>query len=173
VDPHDGHFPTCTDCHGVRGFRPSIIDLVAHKRYKFALEGAHRAVPCIGCHGDMKHPATTSSLVAARWSFQPLRFAAPKGGCAGCHESPHGVQFVARRDGGACEACHGVDAFSPASRFDHERDATFSLKGAHAHVPCARCHPASRGPTGKAVVTYRPVSAKCEACHGESVRRGL
>ncbi|HYL22692.1 MAG TPA: cytochrome c3 family protein [Gemmatimonadales bacterium] len=172
VDPHDGRYLPCVDCHGVRTFRPSTVDIAAHRRYKFPLERAHAAVPCVDCHAELKHPATTSSLVLVRWTAPRLLFAAPPGGCEGCHQNPHGRQFATRADRGACESCHGTDTFRPATRFDHERDATFSLKGAHATVPCSRCHPSSRGAAGKSVVTYRPVSGKCEACHGDKVREG-
>jgi len=173
VDPHGNRFSRCGDCHGVRTFRPSTIDVVGHQRYKLPLDGAHRAVPCIACHKEMQHPAATSSLVLVRWSFPRLQFAAPANGCAGCHANPHGAQFAQRRDRGACESCHGVEGFRPAARFDHDRDAAFSLKGAHAHVPCNRCHPSSIAAGGNPVVTYRPVSGKCEACHDKTVRRGL
>ena len=172
VDPHDGHAPRCLDCHGERRFRPSLVDIAAHKHYKFPLDDAHAAVPCVACHEELKHPTATSSLVLVRWSFPRLLFAAPKGGCEGCHANPHGGQFAKRADRGACEICHGMATFRPATRFDHNRDAAFSLKGAHANVACARCHPSSRGADGKPVVAYRPISAKCEACHGSDVRRG-
>ena len=174
LDPHEGSYPRCLDCHGLRKFRPSTVDIAAHKRYKLPLDGAHGAVPCVACHKPMQHPATTTSLVAARWTFPGMRFAMPAGGCAGCHESPHGSQFTQRRDRGACESCHSVEAFRPATRFDHDRDATFSLKGGHTHVPCNRCHSPSRGASGKPVVIYRPVSGKCETCHsdGQTLRRG-
>ncbi len=172
VDPHDGRYPRCVDCHGVRSFKPSTVDLATHKRYRFALDGAHAAVSCVDCHGEMKHPASASSLVLARWVFPRLLFAAPTNGCQGCHENPHGNQFAARMARGGCEVCHGTDAFRPVTRFDHNRDATFSLKGAHENVPCNRCHTSTRMPDGKAVVVYRPVSGKCETCHGEKVRRG-
>lgn len=166
VDPHDKRDARCSDCHDVRGFRPSTIDVATHAHYRFPLTGAHRAVPCLSCHTGMRHAPVASTLVAlARWSGPPLRFAAPAGGCAGCHQSVHGTQFAARPDRGACESCHDADAFRPARRFDHNRDAAFSLKGAHAGVPCDRCHRSVRSPDGKPVVIYRPVSAACEACH--------
>ena len=168
VDPHDGRYPRCGECHGLWTFRPSTVDVAAHQRYKFPLEGAHAAVACVDCHAEMKHPATTSSLVLARWSSLRLLFPAPKGGCEACHETPHGRQFVNR----ACESCHGMDTFRPATRFDHDHDATFTLKGAHAAVPCNRCHVSSRDAGGRSFVTYRPVSGKCEACHGENIRKG-
>ena len=172
LDPHDGRYPQCAQCHGVRTFRPSTVDVAAHKRYKFPLEGAHAAVACIDCHVEMKHERNASSLVLARWSGPRLLFALPKGGCEACHETPHGRQFATRTDRGACESCHGIDSFHPATRFDHNRDATFSLKGAHEHVPCARCHTENGRDGGRRYVIYRPVSGKCEACHGENVRRG-
>jgi len=172
VDPHDGRYPRCLDCHGLRSFRPSTVDIAVHKRYRFPLEGAHAAVPCVDCHAEMKHPAVNSSLVLVRWSSPQLLFGAPKAGCEGCHQTPHGRQFATRADRGACESCHGVDTFRPATRFDHDRDATFTLKGAHAAVACNRCHSSSRDASGKSFVIYRPVSGKCEVCHGDRVRRG-
>jgi hypothetical protein len=171
VDPHDGRYPRCLDCHGVRSFRPSTVDIATHKRYRFPLTGAHAAVSCVDCHAEMNHPATTSSLVLARWSFPRLLFPAPRGGCEACHGKPHGAQFATRPDRGACESCHGEDVFRPATRFDHNRDAAFTLKGAHENVPCSRCHPTTRD-AGASVVVYHPVSGKCETCHGDNVRRG-
>ena len=171
LDPHGGRYPKCVDCHGVRTFRPSAVDIAAHGRYKLPLEGAHGAVPCVACHPTMNHGATTSSLLLVQWTYPGLVFTAPNGGCAGCHQNPHGAQFADRRDGGVCESCHGVDLFRPATRFDHDKNAAFSLKGAHAHVPCASCHPTVRGLGAKPVVVYTPVSSKCEACHDESARR--
>ena len=173
VDPHRSKLPKCLDCHDTRTFRPSTIDVADHDRYDLPLAGAHRAVPCVDCHVDMKHPAATSSLVLARWQFPAVTFAASANGCAGCHETPHGTQFDARADRGACDKCHDAVAFRPAGRFDHERDARFSLKGAHAKVPCSSCHPTRRSASGKPVAAYRPISGKCESCHSEeTTRRG-
>lgn len=181
IDPHQGRFAArgahpvpqgCLGCHTTSGYRPSTIDVVAHARYGFALEGAHRAVPCVGCHSELKYPAVQSSLVrAASWTGAPLLFTTKSQACAACHESPHGRQFAARPDGGKCESCHGVDAFKPAARFDHDRDTKFPLRGGHASVPCARCHPAETGPGNARVIRYRPVSGRCENCHGDGVRQ--
>ena len=115
----------------------------------------------------MKHDSAASSLVLVRWTSSRLLFTTPKGGCEACHTTPHGTQFAGR----TCDVCHGTDVFRPATRFDHNRDATFSLKGAHENVPCNRCHATGvRG--GKTVVNYRPVSGKCEPCHGENLKKG-
>jgi predicted CXXCH cytochrome family protein len=144
-DPHGGPpGRDCAPCHTLQAMRPSTVDVAAHARFAFALDGAHRAVPCAGCHRTM-----SGSFSASRT-------------CAGCHTTPHGTQFAARADRGACDACHDADAWRPAARFDHERDAAFSLAGAHARVPCGSCH---RSAGASADRVYRPVSSKCESCH--------
>lgn len=172
TDPHQGRFARrtpkalgCTACHDARGFRPSTIDVALHREYRFPLEGAHRATPCLGCHAELKAAHTVrSSLIGGKSAFPALAFSAPAT-CGDCHRTPHGEQFAGRRDGGACESCHGTDGFQPASRFDHNRDAAFSLKGAHQDVPCNRCHPTDTRSGDAARLIYRPVSGKCENCH--------
>ncbi|HXI21929.1 MAG TPA: hypothetical protein VNH46_12615, partial [Gemmatimonadales bacterium] len=155
----------CAACHDTRRFRPSTVDVAAHQSFGFALEGAHRATPCVACHAEMKAPAAPrSSLIAARASIPGLRFEA-KTACTDCHQTPHGTQFASRKDQGRCDACHGMEAFVPASRFDHNRDAGFTLKGAHQSVPCDRCHPADPTSSSPGRRIYRPVSSKCESCH--------
>jgi hypothetical protein len=182
VDPHKGRFAAggarsktqgCLACHGVRTFRPSTTDVAAHATFSFALEGAHRATACVACHGEFKRttPAGRTSLLLAAAGMGELRFDA-KHDCAACHETPHGRQFDARKDGGRCDACHGVDAFAPATKFDHARDAAFSTKGAHEKVPCNQCHPVDKKARTPNAVIYRPVSGKCESCHGKEQRRG-
>jgi hypothetical protein len=146
----------CEACHAVAGWRPSRVDVAAHARYDFTLDGAHAAAPCFACHKD---------LAQARPAGAPLTFEIRGARCETCHEGPHGVQFAKRRDHGACDACHGVERFVPAARFDHNRDSAFLLEGAHARAACARCHPSARDARGVARVTYRPLSGKCESCH--------
>jgi hypothetical protein len=161
---------TCKDCHASRQWNPSLVDARVHGTFSYPLEGAHRAVACSGCHTELRGgQRTASTLLAsprnvARLPFTPRQSTT----CASCHETPHGSQFAARKDRGACESCHSVQAFAPADRFDHERDASFALKGAHAKVACARCHTAA--PDTTAPVRYRPVSARCESCHSGGTR---
>jgi len=174
ADPHRGRFAAggararnegCTSCHGMEHFAPSRVDAAVHAGFAYALEGAHRAVPCAGCHTELaaSRPAGFSSLKGT--PQRALAFSDARRRCAECHRSPHGDQFEARKDHGACESCHGLDAFAPASRFDHDRDASFKLEGAHAKTPCARCHPSARAADGTRRVTYRPISGRCESCH--------
>lgn len=174
VDPHAGRFAAggprpraggCTACHDAAAFRPSRFDAALHREAGYPLDGAHRAVPCVACHAELKEPAAASSLAAAGAPSRTLRFEEKNTACAQCHRTPHGEQFAARSDHGACEACHGVESFRPASRFDHVGAASFRLDGAHAKVACGRCHFSRSGPDGSSQILYRPLPHRCEDCH--------
>jgi hypothetical protein len=159
----------CELCHNSAAFQPATIDVPAHQRFGFALEGAHRAVPCAACHTGMSEttaPATGgSTLVAALRAQRSVPLNAVKGTtCAACHKSPHGTQFAGRADGGRCDVCHDASDFAQAPKFNHDRDASFALTGAHASVACDKCHK-SRTVSGQAQVIYRPLPHRCEDCH--------
>ena len=182
LDPHAGRFASngerrhaggCLGCHSRAAFRPSTYDGPAHADSRFPLEGAHRAVPCQRCHVELEH----ARAAATPRSGPPteLRFAMRERTCADCHEDPHGGQFRARADRGACDACHDAQAFAPARHFDHDRDARFRLQGAHARTPCSACHrPGPAGASGSRVVVYRSTPTRCESCHtsGSAPERG-
>ena len=173
-DPHRGRFAAggararkdgCVACHALAAFRPSTFDVAAHAGSGFALDGAHRATPCLACHASLKvaPPASTLLLAAAGARALPLDDAPAT--CEGCHQDPHGGQFATRKDKGACASCHGVETFTPASRFDHGRDTAFKLDGAHARAACAACHRRTRDSDGATRVHYRPTPVACESCH--------
>jgi hypothetical protein len=180
ADPHQGRFVAggarakaagCTTCHSTRVFRPSTADVAVHAEFGFPLNGAHRATACSACHTELGQPpeAPRSSLVLAGTRFGGLSFEA-KRACVNCHASPHGTQFSVWDTKGSCAACHSEERFAPADKFDHNTGASFSLKGAHETVPCAQCHvrdPKSPDPTA---LIYRPLSGKCETCHGKESR---
>lgn len=174
-DPHRGRFSAggvrsrnegCVGCHGMEHFIPSTLDVAAHARTAYALEGAHRAVPCAQCHAELRQPPGRSALAVEAMRSLPFQDARRR--CVECHEGPHGTQFASRRDKGACEGCHTLAAFVPAARFDHNRDAKFKLEGAHARVPCGDCHTSAKDVSGVAHVVYRPLSGKCESCHSST-----
>ena len=175
-DPHAGRYEPggarpvaggCEACHDARAFRPSAVDIERHGRLGFALDGAHRAIPCVACHEKMPAKSAASSLTGAA-HLAPVALDDPGSKCADCHEDPHGGQFAGRAGGGACETCHATEAFRPASRFDHNRDTRFALRGAHEHVACEACHrPGAtvKGAKGPPPLRYRPLSTACESCH--------
>lgn len=175
-DPHDGRFAAagerpkpagCAACHLDTSFRPATVDERTHGQSAFTLEGAHLAVPCIGCHEELASTPPEIRLLEVRGTARPLRFGAKHERCDACHDNPHGNQFV-REDGPArCDSCHGVERFRAASRFDHERQAAFSLRGAHEKVKCSNCHPIAPGADGqRRLVVYRPIAHECVDCHG-------
>jgi hypothetical protein len=171
-DPHDGRFAPqgerpksgCPACHGVREFHPSTVDAGAHREFAYPLEGAHRATPCLLCHEELKLPQSSIKLLRVAGSARSLTFKGSHERCEDCHETPHGEQFAGRVDGGSCGGCHVVETFRPASRFDHDQDAAFSLEGAHRNVSCDRCHPAGAD-GGPRQVLYRPIAHRCQDCH--------
>ncbi|MEW5915203.1 MAG: cytochrome c3 family protein [Gemmatimonadota bacterium] len=172
VDAHAGVFEKtanlagCVSCHSATAFHPSSVDIARHDAFTFKLEGAHRAVPCGQCHRAMTSTHASSTLLLSARNVPKLPFGEQRSMCAACHETPHGKQFTARADRGDCAACHGVEEFAPASRFDHNRHSTFKLEGAHAKTACGACHTQSRDVSGSTVTIYRGVSTKCESCHG-------
>ena len=164
VDLHEGRYSAdCLACHDTDRFAPSTLQVATHASFRFALEGAHRAVACPACHaqrGRARSPG--SSLVALAGQRPPVDYTTAKRTCAACHTDPHGLQFASRPDRGACDACHGLEGFQPAARFDHDRDARFPLRGAHAPVACDRCHTRAAGDAPR---RYRPLSTECSSCH--------
>jgi hypothetical protein len=179
-DPHAGRFKpadsasgvsACARCHDTKSFAPSNVGVEAHKRFTFELEGAHRAVPCKDCHKELAAQAARAappplwSLLTSTSPIRVLGFSQRRSDCAECHRNPHGDQFVRRAKSAGCQSCHGLDAFRPAVRFDHQRDTTFPLDGAHAHVACTKCHVARSSAGSDAIIVYHPVPTRCEDCH--------
>ncbi|MGH2897412.1 MAG: cytochrome c3 family protein [Solirubrobacteraceae bacterium] len=184
-DPHGGKYAgtpaatqpagTCVGCHDTRAFHPSTIDAEAHGRFAFALEGGHRAAPCVACHTAMKTATSGASLkLSAGKPPAVVVYALPGATCTSCHGTPHGDQFARRADGGACESCHDLRGWAPASRFVHEANGGFALGTAHARVACARCHVVPAGGPGAvaAARTWRGVPRTCESCHRGDARKG-
>jgi len=158
-DTHRGRLGSaCADCHSPEGWKGSGFD---HGRETgFALRGAHTRSDCRACHADDPSSAPTPKT------------------CNGCHRLDD-THRGARGD--ACKDCHGERAWSP-SRFDHKRDASHALAGAHAKTACELCH------VGTMSVAKTPercvechemddvhrgsLGSDCSQCHGETSWRG-
>ncbi len=164
-DAHDARYPgdhpekKCEQCHDTELFRPALVDAAFHNRFEYKLEGAHRAVPCMECHADLKDIQAGSSLLLAVSERVPIRFEVEHSTCGSCHADQHGGQFEK-----SCESCHDSVAFRPAGRFNHETDSIFPLQGAHADVACRECHLADPK-LASAAVRYKPLDGRCESCH--------
>jgi hypothetical protein len=131
----------CTPCHSEHGgldaplVKPIDAASFDHKKETgFALEGLHAPVQCAACH------KTRSFLTASP-------------ACASCHADVHKPSL-----GPDCASCHSTAVpFKQAhAAFDHSR-AAFKLEGAHATVPCEKCH---------AKQVFRGIKFDtCTACH--------
>ena len=170
----------CAGCHNEESWRDVRFD---HERSRYPLRGKHVQVACTGCHPRVApavavavplpvaaakpgapKPGAPPPAVIARTLTVSLQLTGRPTDCAGCHKDVHGGQ-LAIAGTTACERCHTVDGFKPASGFDHQRDATWKLDGAHIRVACAACHLATTTADGAALVRYKPVEKTCEGCH--------
>lgn len=150
ADPHGGTTARvraeCSTCHRTAAWRSVEFD---HGATGFALQGAHAAVACAGCHAREGSPRN------ARAS---LRFGGAPTACTGCHKDRHEGRF-AREGTTTCTRCHQSTRWADV-RFDHDRETRFPLDGAHARVVCARCHRDAAG-----VARYRGLPLTCAGCH--------
>lgn len=165
-DVHDGQFAhapynnRCESCHTVRDFHHSLFTLKQHRDTRFALTGAHAAVPCVDCHKPELTHRTDKIL--------PFRF--EDRSCTACHADPHHGEFQDRmsrkRPDGAvfgCEACHTSRSWTDVTGFDHSKT-KFPLTGAHRSVGCAACHKPQPAATA---AQFKGTSQRCEDCHAD------
>jgi len=148
----------CEQCHSEEGFRPSTYSLTEHARSRFPLTGAHRAVPCDGCHKEILAGGT--KVRQFRWE-QSLD-------CARCHQDVYRGIFSASADQ-ECAACHTTAAWS-AVQYAHDRT-RFPLTGKHAGLECWKCHGARVKRIQVASWKFRGTPTQCVACHGDGPRQ--
>jgi hypothetical protein len=152
VDAHDGSLGVrCAECHSERAWREVRFD---HDATRFPLTWKHRDVECALCHpGDRFENAPTD--------------------CQSCH----GLNDVhLGRFGSDCRRCHSAAAWKT-TRFDHDRDTKFPLRGGHLEAACDSCHGASdaeRPPPSDCAACHRAddehrgrYGVRCDNCHGE------
>ncbi len=115
-DSHNGALgAACAACHLTSVPFAEAAAGFDHSRAAFKLEGAHLTVACAKCHPTRQ--------------YRGLRFAE----CSACHQEPHAGKL-----GPACSSCHTPTGWKTRS-MDHTRTG-FALVGAHATLPCAKCH---------------------------------
>lgn len=138
-DPHEGQFTrACGECHLDHSWKVADLRFDHRTMSDYPLEGRHAHVACAKCHQGMK-------------KFRPLERT-----CRSCHQDPHRGQFAADK---TCATCHSPYAWTGGFlAFDHARDSTFRLTGAHAGVACARCHEQGN---------YRHGRTACRDCHAD------
>ena len=140
-DVHQGkQGDTCTDCHSPEGWRKTRFD---HSTTNFPLTGAHKTAECLQCHLSADYTEAKET-------------------CVSCHQldDVHLNSF-----GTECDSCHNTDKWK-STRFDHQRDTDFVLKGKHRQLACATCHKPMTTP-GHALVTHPEINLPdtCYGCH--------
>ena len=165
-DAHDNQFAAapynnkCELCHTVVDFPRVTFTIAKHRNTRFALAGAHVAVPCSDCHKVGGGGRTDKIL--------PFKFEDRT--CTACHQDPHKGEFAERmarkRANGApfgCEACHTVKSWADINGFDHSKS-KFALLGAHRTVACSECHKATSAYASR----FKGTPQQCEACHNDA-----
>ncbi len=152
ADPHRSRYgPACARCHSTAGWSVLALGAFDHEKTRYPLRGMHRQVACDRCHrgGDFK---------------RPVAFAR----CTDCHRDAHGGQLARRADRGACEACHGVEGFTPPRYGPEEHEHTrFPLKAAHLAVACVACHRPTAATAPRGSVQFRLKAQACADCHAD------
>jgi hypothetical protein len=154
-DPHFGETDQraagkgCVACHKVESWKQVSFD---HAKTRFLLTGGHAKPACAACH-----PRTDKGTPRER-----TRLAATPVLCSACHKDPHQGQLQ-RAASTACDGCHGVEIWRRTT-FDHARDASFELDGAHRPLACAACHVPAKA--GALPARYKPLPRTCKGCHG-------
>jgi len=143
----------CVRCHS----QASWADLPGfdHADTVFPMEGSHKEVACHQCHPDRSPEKGTGGIL---YGEAPLQ-------CSGCHDDPHGGQFLSENNLTACAECHSTVEWSP-PEFDHNTQSDYVLEGAHRNVPCWMCHNKSVEIEGKKITIYRRTPNECSDCHG-------
>lgn len=135
-DEHRGrNGEKCAECHSPRGWVKLDFD---HARdTEFVLRGKHAEIVCESCH-------------TGHTFDQKLETS-----CYACHRFQDSHQGALGQD---CAECHVETGWSK-TRFNHDTDTDFSLRGAHKEVLCRACHTAE--------VKRKKLETACYDCHAE------
>lgn len=137
-DKHEGtQGQACGQCHGDKDWKSTVFD---HGKTRFPLTGGHMRVDCKDCHASK-------------------RFSDARRECLACHQKD---DHHKGRLGTRCESCHNVRHWKSWD-FNHDRQTSYPLTGAHQQVQCEQCH-SQPAPTGKPVA---PTGQRCIDCHGK------
>ncbi|RLD83748.1 MAG: cytochrome c family protein [Bacteroidetes bacterium] len=125
-----------------------------HKLTGYNLEGKHEIIDCSKCH-------VADNIQNTKIKKRKNTFLGLEQECLSCHDDYH--QKTLSTD---CISCHGMDAFKPASKFDHNT-ANYKIKGKHKLVDCKECHETSNK-NGKEFQKFNDIPFNdCKACHAD------
>ncbi len=149
----------CIECHSEhngRKFEMTRFDKenFDHDLTGYKLEGKHKVVDCGECH--LPDNIADPEIKKRKNTFLGLNKE-----CLSCHEDFH--QKTLSKE---CLSCHNMEAFRPASKFDHD-NSRFKLLGSHTRVDCKECHKISNR-NGKSFQEFSGISFNdCNSCHND------
>jgi hypothetical protein len=162
-DVHKGSLGLkCADCHTESDWKEKAK--FDHDKTRFALKGKHVDTKCVDCHkkgADYKEAPRT---------------------CLGCHKKDDdGAKGHKGLYGEKCDSCHDAKAWKP-SRFNHDTETKYTLRGKHRSTKCADCHTGHlyKNKLGSACIDCHKkdddgakghkgsLGRDCAACHTES-----
>ncbi len=134
---HKGKFGAkCETCHTDKDWK---IILFNHDRdTKYPLRGKHKLAECVSCH--------TGYLYKEKL----------KTACIACHKTDDDKKGHKGKFGQKCESCHTEKDWG-ITKFNHDRDTKYPLRGKHIQAKCESCH------TG--FLYKEKLKTACIACH--------
>lgn len=155
----------CFECHSDHHGRK--FDMVRfdeknldHDLTGYELEGKHDIIDCRDCH--VSENISDPEIRRRKDTFLGLDQE-----CLSCHDDFH--QQTLSSD---CMACHTMDGFVPASKFDHN-ESEYPLKGKHIEVDCIECHKETTR-NGKEFKQFSDLSfTDCSSCHTDPHKKQL
>lgn len=158
----------CAQCHRDHRSELIVFDRAKfnHRQATFPLVEKHATLECEACH--RKQQPAMDPVATPRFDFLGLAHER----CEDCHRDPH--QGTLTSDDVNCEHCHDQTAFTGRHlAFEHGRDSSFPLRGAHASLACAKCHTPSRPDAPLAEAKFRGLGKTCADCHQDPHRGTL
>jgi len=149
----------CFACHSEHHGRKFDMvrfdkDNFDHKLTGYELEGKHESVDCRECH-------VSENIADADIKKRKNTFLGLEEKCLSCHDDYH--QKTLDND---CLSCHDMEAFEPASKFDHDKT-DYKLEGKHVEVDCKECHKITTK-NGEEFQQFSDVSfSDCVSCHDD------
>ena len=149
----------CFECHSDhhgRKFDMVRFDEVNfdHDLAGYILEGEHSKIDCRDCH--ISEYIADNDLKKRENTYLGLDQE-----CLSCHNDFH--QNTLSND---CLSCHNMDAFTPASEFDHN-DTDYPLIGEHINVDCIECHKMTTR-NGEDFQIFADIPFyDCKSCHND------
>ena len=128
-----------------------------HRQTGYPLVGKHAGLACERCHNASHIVKSERAAIRVKDGNHTLLGLSTS--CSTCHTDEHRGTL-----GEDCARCHTLDAWKPASRFDHSVS-SYPLTGLHERVTCVQCHK-PRTENAKVFVPYKNIPfAGCTDCH--------